>query len=570
MTIRKTFVLPTLVLLVLSDRPLFSQAAKNEEPSAPANVRGMLKELGITVRRATPETVTGSLAVTVHRDVVYGCAGDRELKLDLFVPEGNQQRRPGILVVHGGGWLKGDKQKVHILARGLALRGYVAAAVGYRLGGEAKFPAAIHDCNAATRWLRASADRFQVDRTQIGAVGESTGGHLVGLMATGPHVKALQGSGGYPNRSSALQAAVVLAGPMQLASGPVARNSREQPETSNSNKWFGKTIDQAPALYRLASPFTHFSTRTPPLLFQRGQFDAPRANIEARSRLAEFAVPTRAHLYQLGRHGCWNQHPWFDVMLDDIDTFLGGVLGDPSPGHLEKWTSLPGITVHRGDDRLELCVETRPADGLIRLPRLNNPIRKVLLKSNAGQRELKLKPLLKDWEIHLPVTGADERPTVIVETIGRPWWSMLPRVVSPVPAFSNTITLAAHDSVPHGKLLRYEPQPHKNTLGYWTEVEDWCEWSVYIERPGSYQVHVLQGCGRGHGGSLVSVTMAGQSIKFSVEDTGGFQAFKDREIGRLKISETGLYQLQVRPISKASVAVMDVRRITLKRTATSR
>lgn len=563
MTIRKTFVLASLVLLVLSDRPLFSQTAQKQNPSAPANIRRVLKQRGVTVRRATPETVTGSLAVTVDRDVVYGRAGDRELKLDLFVPRGTKQRRPGILVVHGGGWLKGDKQKFHALAKGLALRGYVAAAVGYRLGGEAKFPAAIHDCNAATRWLRANAARFHVDVTRIGAVGGSAGGHLVGLMAAAPHVKALQGSGGHPDRSSALQAAVVLAGPMQLASGPVARKSREQPKTSNANKWFGKTIDEAPALYRLASPFTHFSARTPPLLFQRGQFDAPPANVEARTRLTELRVPARAHVYQLGRHGCWNQHPWFDVMLDDIDTFLAGTLGDPSPGHLEMWARLPGISVRRGDDRLELTVETRPANGVIRLPRLNNPIRKVLLKSAAGQRELSLKPQLKHWEIRLPAAGDPQ--TVIVETIGRPWWSTLPRVVSPVAASGDTITLAAHDGVAHGKLLRYEPQPHKNTLGYWAQVKDWCEWSVYVERPGSYQVHVLQGCGKGHGGSQVAVTMAGQSIKFTVEDTGGFQAFKDRDIGRFRINKPGLYQLQVRPISKASVAVMDVRRILLKR-----
>lgn len=567
MTIRKACVLVTLFLFVLSGRPLFSQVAQNRDPSALANIRRVLKQRGITVRRATSETVTGSLAVTVHRDVVYGRAGDRELKLDLFVPRRTKQRRPGILVVHGGGWLNGDKQKFHALAKGLALRGYVAAAVGYRLGGEAKFPAAIHDCNAATRWLRASADRFQVDRAQIGAVGGSAGGHLVGLMAAAPQVKALQGSGGYPDRSSALQAAVVLAGPMQLASGPVARKSREQPKRSNANKWFGKTIDEAPALYRLASPFTHFSTRTPPMLFQRGRFDAPAANAESRSRLAGFKVSTRAHVYQLGRHGCWNQHPWFDVMLDDIDTFLASVLGDPSPGHLEKWASLPGITVWRSDDRLELTVETRPVQGVIRLPRLNNPIRKVLLKSAAGQRELTLKPQLKHWEIKLPAAGAGGPQTVIVETIGRPWWSTLPRVVSPVPASNDMITLAAHDGVAHGKLLRYEPQPHKNTLGYWAQVKDWCEWNVYVERPGSYEVHVLQGCGKGHGGSQVAVTMAGESIKFTVEDTGGFQAFKNRVIGRIEVDQSGLYQLQVRPISKASVAVMDVRRIVLQRTA---
>ena len=121
MTIRKACVLVTLFLFVLSGRPLFSQVAQNRDPSALANIRRVLKQRGITVRRATSETVTGSLAVTVHRDVVYGRAGDRELKLDLFVPRRTKQRRPGILVVHGGGWLNGDKQKFHALAKTLQL-----------------------------------------------------------------------------------------------------------------------------------------------------------------------------------------------------------------------------------------------------------------------------------------------------------------------------------------------------------------------------------------------------------------------------------------------------------------
>ena len=69
-----------------------------------------------------------------------------------------------------------------------------------------------------------------------------------------------------PGQSSRLQAAVVMAGPMELATGPVAERSRNQPEQSNTNRWLGKTIDEAPELYRLASPFTHWSKESPPIL----------------------------------------------------------------------------------------------------------------------------------------------------------------------------------------------------------------------------------------------------------------------------------------------------------------
>ena len=194
----------------------------------------------------------------------------------------------------------------HALAHALAERGYAAAAIEYRLAGEAKFPAAIHDCNAAVRWLRAEHQRLGIDPKRIGAVGGSAGGHLVGLMAAAPHLPALQGTGGHADRSSRLQAAVVLAGPMELATGPVAEKSRKQPQQSNSNLWLGKTVDEAPDLYRLASPLSHLSPDTPPMLFQVGEHDVPLRNQATRDRLRELGVRVESQLYRHGKHGCWN------------------------------------------------------------------------------------------------------------------------------------------------------------------------------------------------------------------------------------------------------------------------
>ena len=71
-------------------------------------------------------------------------------------------------------------------------------------------------------------------------------------MATGHDVAGLQGDGGNPGVSSKLQAAIVMAGPMGMITGSVADRSRNQSRISNSNKWPGNTIDEAPDLYRLA------------------------------------------------------------------------------------------------------------------------------------------------------------------------------------------------------------------------------------------------------------------------------------------------------------------------------
>jgi hypothetical protein len=75
---------------------------------------------------------------------------------------------------------------------------------------------------------------------------------------------------------------------------------------------------------------------------------------------------------------------------------------------------------------------------------------------------------------------------------------------------------------------------------------------------------VLQGCGKGQGGSEVELSVGEQTLTFQVEDTGHFQNFKAREIGALKLDKAGRYTLTVKPRKKAAGAVMDLRSVTLK------
>ncbi len=263
-----------------------------------------------------PEGVSEKLGV------VYAQYGKRKLELDLFSPTKGKGPWPAIVVVHGGGWLKGDRSRFRALAVALAKRGYVTAAISYRLGGEALFPAAIQDCNASVRYLRANAKKHFLDPSRIGAVGGSAGGHLVGVMATAPHLKEFQGNGGNADESSALQSAIVMAGPLELATGSVAKRSREQPKKSNSNKWLGKTIDEAPELYKKASPITHVTQKTPPILFMAGEFDKPERNKATRDKLKALGVETGIIVVKDGKHGCWNREPWFTPMVAEMDKFF--------------------------------------------------------------------------------------------------------------------------------------------------------------------------------------------------------------------------------------------------------
>ncbi len=125
------------------------------------------------------------------------------------------------------------------------------------------------------------------------------------------------------------------------------------------------------------------------------------------------------------------------------------------------------------------------------------------------------------------------------------------------------IRLFAKDARVHGQTLRYEPQPHKNVLGYWTNAADWADWEFEVPSAGVYEVEVQQGCGAGSGGAEVAVEVAGQTLRFTVQDTGHFQHMIQRTLGTVELP-AGKVTLAVKPQSKPGVAVMDLRRVVLR------
>lgn len=130
-------------------------------------------------------------------------------------------------------------------------------------------------------------------------------------------------------------------------------------------------------------------------------------------------------------------------------------------------------------------------------------------------------------------------------------------------ADDGTVLLHAKDVSIHGSTVRYEPQPNKNTIGYWTKVGDWVSWDFEITRPGEFKVEILQGCGNGSGGSEVEFAVGEQKLKLVVKETGGFQDFVSRELGSYKVDKAGRYTLSVKPKTKPGVAVMDLRQVKL-------
>lgn len=126
------------------------------------------------------------------------------------------------------------------------------------------------------------------------------------------------------------------------------------------------------------------------------------------------------------------------------------------------------------------------------------------------------------------------------------------------------VVLHARHATVYGRTVRYEPQEHKNTVGYWTDGSDRVGWHFILSKPGTFAVTILQGCGDGSGGSEVEFAVNGQVLNVTVQETGGFQKFVERAIGRVTLKDAGkLYTLTVTPKRKPGVAVMDLRQVTL-------
>ncbi len=216
--------------------------------------------------------------IVIEEDITYGKAGDTELKLDLARPQGDGPF-PAIVFIHGGGWSGGNRQMYRGQIQEAAKRGYVAATISYRLMqfDQAKketttatpvFPAQIHDAKAAIRWLRAHAEKYQVDPERIGVTGASAGGHLSLLVGLTDPSSGMEGDSGNPDQSSRVQAVVNVFGPTDMAF------CYEHSSVAWILRLFlGGTPNEAAQQYKAASPATYITKDAPPVLTLHGDQD---------------------------------------------------------------------------------------------------------------------------------------------------------------------------------------------------------------------------------------------------------------------------------------------------------
>lgn len=226
--------------------------------------------------------------VTVRYNIRYREGTVKNWTLDLAMPqERGNQALPALVIIHGGGWLEGDKSSFSTPKNpppgnifDFARQGFVAATINYRLSGEAPWPAALHDCRCAVRYLRAHADEFSIDPNRIGAWGNSAGGHLALMLAMHDDGKDLADDGPYQDESSSVQAVVSDSGPIDL----IHQFQHQQVHTAIERFLGGPPQGELLTQYRRASPAHHVSAKLPPLTLIYGEADN-QVGVETSDRL---------------------------------------------------------------------------------------------------------------------------------------------------------------------------------------------------------------------------------------------------------------------------------------------
>lgn len=206
----------------------------------------------------------------VKENLTYG--PNERNEFDLFLPKDEGEKlRPAVIVIHGGAWRSGDKKQLRMLAELFARRGYVAAAINYRLAPKYSYPAQLDDCQRAVRWLRKNAKEYKIDTKRFGAAGASAGGHLALLLGTretrndsDPELKGI---------SSKVQCVLSIFGPTDFTDERYVQASRNPIHGRALIEFVGKPYDEAPNLWKEVSPLHHVSPDDAPTFIIHGDQD---------------------------------------------------------------------------------------------------------------------------------------------------------------------------------------------------------------------------------------------------------------------------------------------------------
>ena len=205
------------------------------------------------------------------KDIKFTNINEHDLKLDLYLPE-KTENSALVVWIHGGGWQKGSKKDCKL--NWLTEHGYSVASISYRLSQVAKFPAQLHDCKGAIRWLRANSSKYGFETNDIIVAGSSAGGHLAALVGTTSGNERLEGEvGGNLTQPSSVSAIIDYYGPTDFILRSKTQPSRANEVGSVVYNLLGGGADKKVKLAKLASAAHHVTKDDPPLLIFHGDKD---------------------------------------------------------------------------------------------------------------------------------------------------------------------------------------------------------------------------------------------------------------------------------------------------------
>ncbi len=257
---------------------------------APAVAVGRTTATATIEKLTTQALIAGDVpGVKFDYDVAY-LPPDRSEKLDVYLPvdRASSVRSPAIVVIHGGGWSGGIKDARRELQLGVtfARAGYVAVSVEYLRERNSPWPQNIFDCKNAVRWIRANAERLQVDPDRIGVIGGSAGGHLALMVGYTAGVEELSSEELYPGVRDDVQAVVNLYGITDLE----VERIRSRPGRSPGRPWgFALLNDEQQKdrrQWKLGAPIEHVTSATVPTMILHGDEDLT-VDVEHAQILAE-------------------------------------------------------------------------------------------------------------------------------------------------------------------------------------------------------------------------------------------------------------------------------------------
>lgn len=231
-------------------------------------------------------------------------------------------------------------------------------------------------------------------------------------------------------------------------------------------------------------------------------------------------------------------------------------------------TGVPGdVKLFASGNSLYTEIKMAVDDSSLKIPRLANVVESIRWQS-APDSKISLQPEPDHWIIRHGKPPAANGDVLIINLDTPP--AVFDESVVTHSAPDGEILLPAKLAITNGENLRYEPQPHKNTVGYWSNMKATAEWKLLTPQKGPYEIDILQGCGTGHGGSQVEILVGKESRTFTVEETGHFQNFIWRTVGTLELPANETMTLKLAPKSKPGGAVMDVRAVRLSPVGTNR